>query len=61
VEVDEARSHLCPGHYADGVWVKNDGACKDEMVYKTGVVPSGFVTVTVSPVATQVAGNLPNN
>lgn len=61
VQVDEARSQICPGHYSDGAWVKNDGTCKDELVYKTGVVPSGFVTVTVSPVATQVAGNLPNN
>jgi hypothetical protein len=64
VEIDEARSHLCPGHYTDAAWVKNDSACKDEISYKTSAAPSRFVTVTVSPVASQVArevgADLPN-
>jgi len=61
MEIDEARSHFCPREFADGVWVKKESSCKDEISYKTGVGPSGLVTVTVSPVATQVAGNLPSN
>jgi hypothetical protein len=50
VVVDTARSSYCPGAYQDGVWIRSDESCRDEIRYMAMTMPSDSVTVSVDAV-----------
>ena len=53
--VDEAKSKFCEGYYHDGLWTPRDRSCLTTLVYKTVMIPSPYITVTVVPSAAEVA------
>jgi hypothetical protein len=50
VVIDSARSSFCPGAYQDGIWIRNDGGCHDDIHYKAITEPSDYIAVRVDAV-----------
>jgi hypothetical protein len=49
IVIDSAESHFCARDLVDGSWTNGAANCKDQVHYKTLVVPSDYITVRVDP------------
>jgi hypothetical protein len=47
--IDEDNSTFCEGTYLDGLWVKTNPSCQDNVKFKTITAPSDYLTVRVDP------------
>lgn len=45
--IDEAKSTLCDGYYADGNWVHTNSRCEDSVTYRKVASPSPYIMVKV--------------
>lgn len=45
--IDKEHSHYCAGKYMDGVWVRTDSKCQDEVQFVTQTLPSPYLAVQV--------------
>ena len=50
VVIDSTRSSFCPGAYQDGLWIRNDEACHDDVHYTAIIAPSDYIAVRVDAV-----------
>jgi hypothetical protein len=53
VVIDEAASKFCEGNFVEGLWMKTDSHCQDQISYQTVSVPSDYVTVKVDPAGSE--------
>lgn len=49
--IDEANSSFCDGNYVDGMWMRSNSTCQDQVSFKTVSTPSDYITVQVEPVS----------
>ena len=52
--VDEAKSTLCDGYYADGNWVHTNSSCQDSVTYRKVARLSPYITVKVDRAASSM-------
>lgn len=45
--IDKEHTHYCTGNYMDGVWVRTDSKCQDEVQFVTQTLPSPYLAVQV--------------
>jgi hypothetical protein len=52
--IDKQHSQYCAGSYVDGIWVRTDGKCQDQIQFMTQTAPSPnwTIQVDVRPTAT---------
>ncbi len=49
--IDWANSSLCEGNYVDGMWMRHNQNCQDNIHFKTVTMPSEYITVRVEPIS----------
>ena len=55
--VDEANSTRCAGSYTDGLWMRSDSKCTENLKYKPIMAPSDYITVRIDLAPTREAAS----